>query len=40
MRLTNPTPLSSPKRDDELVVTRVSPSHYLNQDLETVWLDK
>ena len=26
--------------DDELVVTRVSPSHYLNQDLGTVWLDK
>jgi hypothetical protein len=26
--------------DDEFVVTRVSPSHYLNQDLGTVWLDK
>src|SRR5262244_3905578 len=26
--------------DDGLVVRRVSPSHYLNQDLGTVWLDK
>jgi hypothetical protein len=26
--------------DNELVVTRVSPSYYLNQELGMVWLDK